>query len=169
MHISIRLSQVGLGKLFSKIYLLFYSFIHKFSAHSSFKPAHYSSIILKQHNAASQKLVAMTCAFTFNPKTTLFLCIHAVCKALQSSSCPFKVGISGYGNLQTMSTDKWTTSKSTQLQQKFGSNCSLQDFVNAVFPTLTKQTILLTYYSNSDAHYSHIILKLFTSLFTLLI
>ena len=58
-----------------------------------------------------------------------------------------------------MSTDKWTTSKSTQLQQKFGSNCSLQDFVNAVFPTLTKQTILPTYYSNSDAHYSHIILN----------
>jgi len=28
----------------------------------------YSSIILKQHNAASQKLIAMTC-FYFNPKT----------------------------------------------------------------------------------------------------
>jgi len=30
----------------------------------------------------------------------------------------FKVGISGYANLQTMSTDKWTTSKSTQLSTK---------------------------------------------------
>jgi len=29
-----------------------------------------------------------------------------------------KVGISGYGNLQTMSTDKWATSKSTQLSTK---------------------------------------------------
>jgi len=27
----------------------------------------------------------------------------------------FKVGTSGYGNLQTMNTDKWATSKSTQL------------------------------------------------------
>jgi len=27
-------------------------------------------------------------------------------------------------------------------QQKFGSNCPLCDFVNAVFPTLIKQTIL---------------------------
>jgi len=30
----------------------------------------------------------------------------------------FKVGISGYGNLQTMGTDKWATSKSTQLSTK---------------------------------------------------
>ena len=29
-----------------------------------------------------------------------------------------KVGISGYGNLRTMSTDEWTTSKSTQLSTK---------------------------------------------------
>ena len=29
-----------------------------------------------------------------------------------------KVGISGYANLQTMSTDKWATSKSTQLSTK---------------------------------------------------
>ena len=29
-----------------------------------------------------------------------------------------KVGISGYGNLQTMNTDKWATSKSTQLSTK---------------------------------------------------
>ena len=29
-----------------------------------------------------------------------------------------KVGISGYDNLQTMSTDKWATSKSTQLSTK---------------------------------------------------
>ena len=36
--------------------LLFSSFIPKFSAHYSFKPAHYSSIILKQHCAASAKL-----------------------------------------------------------------------------------------------------------------
>jgi len=56
-----------------------------------------------------QKLIAMTCAFKCNPKTTVFLCIHAACKALQSSSCPFKVGILGYGNLQTMSMDKWAT------------------------------------------------------------
>ena len=81
----------------------------------------------------------MTCAFKFNPKTAVFFGIILVCKALKSS-CPFKVGISGYGNLRTMSMDKWATSKSTQLQQKFGSNCSLCDF-NAVFPTLTKQTI----------------------------
>jgi len=80
--------------------ILVYSSIPKFSAHYSFKPAHYSSIILKQHHAAQQKLFAMTYAFTFNPKTTEFLCIHAVCKALQSSSHPFKVGISGYGKFQ---------------------------------------------------------------------
>ena len=30
----------------------------------------------------------------------------------------FKVGTSGYGNLQTMNTDKWATSKSTQLSTK---------------------------------------------------
>jgi len=29
-----------------------------------------------------------------------------------------KVGTSGYGNLQTMNTDKWTTSKSAQLSTK---------------------------------------------------
>ena len=29
-----------------------------------------------------------------------------------------KVGISGYGNLQTMTMDKWATSKSTQLSTK---------------------------------------------------
>ena len=29
-----------------------------------------------------------------------------------------KVGTSGYGNLQTMNTDKWATSKSTQLSTK---------------------------------------------------
>ena len=29
-----------------------------------------------------------------------------------------KVGISGYANLQTTSTDKWATSKSTQLPTK---------------------------------------------------
>ena len=46
---------------------------------------------------------------------------------LQFSYCYFKVyagtrnlkvGISGYGNLQTMSMDKWATSKSTQLSTK---------------------------------------------------
>ena len=81
-------------------------FIPKFSAH-------YSSIILKQYHAASQELIAMTCAFKFSPKTTVFLCIHAMCKALKSSLCPFKVGISGYSNLQTMSTGKWATSEPT--------------------------------------------------------
>ena len=30
----------------------------------------------------------------------------------------FKVGISGYAKLRTMSTDKWATSKSTQLSTK---------------------------------------------------
>ena len=30
----------------------------------------------------------------------------------------FKVGISGYANLRTMSMDKWATSKSTQLSTK---------------------------------------------------
>jgi len=30
----------------------------------------------------------------------------------------FKVGISGYGNLRTMSMDKWAISKSTQLSTK---------------------------------------------------
>jgi len=29
-----------------------------------------------------------------------------------------KVGISGYGNLQTIVTDKWATSKTTQLSTK---------------------------------------------------
>ena len=38
--------------------------------------AHYSSIILKQYHAASQELIAMTCASKFNPKTTVFLCIQ---------------------------------------------------------------------------------------------
>ena len=36
----------------------------------------------------------------------------------QIHAIAFKVGISGYGNLQTMSTDKWATSKSTQLSTK---------------------------------------------------
>jgi len=35
-----------------------------------------------------------------------------------------KVEISGYGNLQTMSTNTWATSKSHSFQQKLGSNCS---------------------------------------------
>ena len=34
--------ELGLGKLFPKIHLLFYSFIPKFSAYYSLKPAHYS-------------------------------------------------------------------------------------------------------------------------------
>ena len=34
-----------------------------------------------------------------------------------SNNC-IKVGIFGYANLQTMSTDKWATSKSTQLSTK---------------------------------------------------
>jgi len=33
--------------------------------------AHYSSLILKQHHASSQELIAMTCSFKFNPKTTV--------------------------------------------------------------------------------------------------
>jgi len=37
----------------------------------------------------------------------------AICRELR-----IKVGISGYGNLRTMSTDKWATSKSTQLSTK---------------------------------------------------
>ena len=32
--------------------------------------------------------------------------------------CHLKVGTLGYGNLQTMNTDKWATSKSTQLSTK---------------------------------------------------
>jgi len=43
-----------------------------------------------------QKLIAMTCAFKFNPKATVFLCI----------------------NLRSMSMDKWGTSKSTKLSTK---------------------------------------------------
>jgi len=95
-----------------------------------------------------QKLIAyMTCAFKFNSKTTVFFGIILVCKALKGS-CPFKEGISGYGNLQTMSTDKWAPSKSTKLnfQQKFGSNCFLSGF-NAVFPTLLNKADHFTYYS----------------------
>ena len=34
--------ELGLGKLFPKIHLLFYPFIPKFSAYYSLKPAHYS-------------------------------------------------------------------------------------------------------------------------------
>ena len=34
------------------------------------------------------------------------------------SSSQFKVGISGFGNLRTMSMDKWATSKSAQLSAK---------------------------------------------------
>jgi len=60
-----------------------------------------------------KKLIAMTCAF----KLLLYLFAYMQC-ALESSSCPFKVGISGYGNLRTMSTDKWATSKFTQLSTK---------------------------------------------------
>ena len=36
----------------------------------------------------------------------------------------------------------WECKSYVSLQQKFGWNCSLCDFVDAVFPTLTKQTIL---------------------------
>ena len=41
---------------------------------------------------------------------------------VQDEVCSLKVGISGYANLRTMSTDKWATS--TTFKQKFGSNCS---------------------------------------------
>jgi len=34
------------------------------------------------------------------------------------ASITLKVGISGYGNLRTMSTNKWATSKSTQFPTK---------------------------------------------------
>ena len=37
---------------------------------------------------------------------------------LQRRTASLKVGISGYGNLRIMSTDKWATSKSTQLSTK---------------------------------------------------
>jgi len=41
--------------------------------------------------------------------------LEQVLGCLVSKPCPaFKVGISGYANLQTKSTDKWATSKSTQ-------------------------------------------------------
>ena len=43
--------------------ILFYSSIPKFSAHYSFKPAHYSSIILKQHHAASAKFICHDLCF----------------------------------------------------------------------------------------------------------
>ena len=86
----------------------------------------------KDQKCSQQKLIAMTCAFKFNPKTTA---LHAVSKTQQSSSCPFKVGISGYGNLRTMSTDKWATSKSTQLSTKVWVKLLFHDFIDAVFPT----------------------------------
>ena len=60
-------------------------FIPKFSAHYSFKLAHYSSIFSNSTmHRSQQKWTVMTCTFKI-PKTTVFLCINAVCKALQSS------------------------------------------------------------------------------------
>jgi len=45
--------------------------------------------------------------------------LEQVLGCLVSKPCPaFKVGISGYASLQTMSVDKWATSKSTQLSTK---------------------------------------------------
>ena len=44
-----------------------------------------------------------------NQDVTLFFIILLLC---------IKVGTSWYGNLQTMNTDKWATSKSTQLSTK---------------------------------------------------
>ena len=38
--------------------------------------------------------------------------------ANENNIVELKVGTSGYGNLQTMNTDKWATSKSTQLSTK---------------------------------------------------
>ena len=46
-------------------------------------------------------------------QTIVFCVFLLVCKVVH-----FKVGTSGYGNLQTMNTDKWATSKSTQLSTK---------------------------------------------------
>ena len=108
-----------------------------------------------------QKLIAMSRAFKFN---LVFLCIHAVCNALPSSLCPFKVG---YGNLQTMSMDKWAASKSTQLSTKLQSLHNFQQ--NSVKLLLTRfhqccvaylnKADNLTYYSKSDAQYFHLILN----------
>jgi len=43
---------------------------------------------------------------------------HCDSQQADSVSSTVKVGISGYGNLQTMSTDEWATSKCTQLSTK---------------------------------------------------
>ena len=132
----------------SPIILVFYS--------QNFSPLFFQTSPLffhYQHNAASQKLVAMTCAFTFNPNYCISL--HtAVCKVLQSSLCLFKVGISGYGNLRTMSTDKWATSKSTQLSTKVWVKLLLMRFCQCCVSYLDKADNF-TYYSKSDAHHSH--------------
>ena len=77
-----------------------------------------------------------------------------MCKALQSSSCSFKVG---HGNLQTMSTDKWATSKVYTTFNK-RSNCSLYTILLMPY-FLTYKADNFTYYLKSDAHYSHIILN----------
>ena len=50
------------------------------------------------------------------------VCLHELSGFAQSgliaNHIPLKVGILGYGNLRTMDTDKWATSKSTQLSTK---------------------------------------------------
>ena len=127
------------------------NYSQRFTYYSSFLFPKFQSIILSNQpiilplfsNSTmqpQQKLIAMTYAFKFNPKTTA---LHAVSKALQSSSCPFKVGISGYGNLQTMSTDKWATSKSTQLSTKVWVKLLLMRFCRCRVSYLNiKQTIL---------------------------
>jgi len=47
-----------------------------------------------------------------NPRS---FAVHAL---LLTGTLLFKVGTSGYGNLQTMNADRWATSKSTQLSTK---------------------------------------------------
>ena len=84
-----------------------------YSLFPNFQPIILSIILPLLSNSTmqpQQKLIAMTCASKFNPKSAVFLCMNAVCKALQSSSSPFKEGISGHGNLRAMGTDKWATS-----------------------------------------------------------
>ena len=64
----------------------------------------FSNLLIIHHNANQF-------CFHSHQNLTLVLC-HRI-----ETEC-IKVGISGYGNLQTMSIDKWVTSKSTQLSTK---------------------------------------------------
>ena len=88
------------GQLFSRIHLLFYFLFPKFQP--IILPL-FSNSTMQPHKNQLPWLVLLNLTL----KLLYFFAYNAMCKALQSSLCPFKAGISGYSNLRTMSTGSY--------------------------------------------------------------